>query len=122
MFLNTKGTNDNEVPAELVHFLRYAENSTAECANEQNDSMVQQIHERVTAVKKSREWERKYMRFEELLQKERRQGIERGVQMGEERMRLLISRMIASGDSDKIVLLSDEAVLAEMYQKYGMLE
>ena len=30
IFLNTKGTNDVEVPKELVHFLKYMENSSDE--------------------------------------------------------------------------------------------
>lgn len=68
IFLSTKGQNSNEVPAELVNFLRYVENSTDDCAQQLEDKVVTKLHDRMTALKKSREWERSNMRFEELLQ------------------------------------------------------
>lgn len=69
IFLNTKGTNDDDVPEELLLFLRYVGNSTDEFVAGLDNPAIRKIHNRVTYVKKSREWEGRFMRFEELLQR-----------------------------------------------------
>lgn len=116
MFVNTKGTNKDEVPVELVHFLQYVENSTEDCVKELADDVVRHLHERVERIKESREWERRYMRFEELLQDEREEG--RG--SAESRMLTLIARMTEAGEADKLSMLTDRAFLEEMYRKYEL--
>ena len=70
------------------------------------------------------------MRFEELLQKEHREGrsegyesgradgVLEGREVGEGRMYELVSKMFEAGEGDKIHLLSDKAFLQEMYLKY----
>ena len=58
------------------------------------------------------------MKFEELLQKERKQGHSEGCEAGEKRMHMLISKMLEAGENDKISMLSDKAFLQEMYRKY----
>ena len=115
IFLSTKGKNAGDVPRELVHFLEYVENSTDECATKQDDN-VRHIHQRVTAIKKSREWEQKYMRFEELLNKKYKQGHEEGVQTTV----ILVQKLIEAGEADKIPLLSDESYLNEQCRRYGI--
>lgn len=118
VFLNTKGHNEEEVPAALRHFLHYVEESTEECAEQAADETVRQLHEKVTALKRSREWERRYMTFEEMLTDAREEGHEAGLAEGESRMGLLIRKMSEAGESDKLPLLSDPVFLQEMYQKY----
>lgn len=56
------------------------------------------------------------MRFEELLRKEYKQGHSEG----ESRMYALISKMLESGEADKVPMLSDKAFLQEMYHKYNL--
>ena len=116
IFLNTKGRNPADVPKELVHFLEYVENSTAECVDKQDDERISCIHRRVTAVKTSREWERKYMTFGEMLDKEHREGHREG----RNESILLTKKMVESGEADKIPLLSDENFYAKMCLKYGI--
>ena len=82
--------------------------------------MVTKIHNRVTALKKSREWERSYMKFEELLQDAKAQGHEQGREEGQSRLQKLISRMTEAGENDKLVRLADTVFLQEMYQKYHL--
>ena len=128
VFFNTRGRNKEDVSPELVNFLKYVENSTDECVAALHDDLVQQIHEYVKAIKRSREWRRKYMRFEELLQKERREGhsegyesgLESGREEGETRMLTLITKMTEAGEADKLSGLSDKAFLGEMYRKYEL--
>lgn len=130
VFLNTKGRNREAVSEELVNFLKYVENTTDECVEELKDENIRRIHGHVKAIKSSREWRRKYMRFEELLQKEHREGrnegyesgradgVLEGREVGEGRMHELVSKMFEAGEGDKIHLLSDKVFLQEMYLKY----
>ncbi|MDE7271375.1 MAG: hypothetical protein K2N81_13000, partial [Acetatifactor sp.] len=113
IFLNTKGKNTADVPKELVHFLEYVDNSTAECADKQDDDRIRHIHKRVTTVKESQKWERKYMTFGELLKKEYREGRQTTL--------LLIQKMQEAGEADKISMLSDENFFEEMCHKYGIM-
>ena len=86
------------------------------CAGKQANERISCIHRRVTAIKSSREWERKYMTFGELLQKEHREGH----QEGRTEMLLLTQKMLAAGESDKLSLLSKESFYREMCEKYGV--
>lgn len=129
IFLNTKGKNASDVPGQLLHFLRYIEDSTDECAAEQDDA-VRQIHSRVTTVKRDRTWESRFMRFEELLQKERRKGLEEGRQEGRQeghqeaaaQLQRLIGCMTAAGETELLPKLADAEFLEEMLLKHGLKE
>ncbi len=74
IFLNTKGKNDAEVPAELVHFLKYMEESTDAYVAEVTEESIIQLHERVTELKKQRELEARFMTGEELMRQRERKG------------------------------------------------
>lgn len=120
MFLNTKGKNPQDVPTELVHFPEYTENSTDECAAKQNDHTIRHIHRRVTAVKQNQEWEQKYMLFDELLQKEYAQELQKGRSEGIQTMILLTQKLIDAGETDKIPMLPDENYFEELCRKYNI--
>ena len=85
IFLSTKGKNAEAVPQALVHFLQYIENSSEQCVEALQDETVGRLHNRVRALKKSREWESRYMRFDELLQDAERVGLNRGMEKGIEK-------------------------------------
>ncbi|MBQ9766278.1 MAG: hypothetical protein IJW18_08780, partial [Lachnospiraceae bacterium] len=97
------------------------------------DDNVKQIHKYVSELKRSREWEGRYMRFDELLKKEKKEGyaeghaegletgraegLETGRAVGEADMLKLISKMIEAGEADKVKLLSEDAELLEAMRK-----
>lgn len=83
IFLSTKGENPEDVPAELVHFLKYVEKSTDECVEQANDEKLAKLHKKVKTLKQSRDLEARYMLFEELLQQERNDGKAEGKADGE---------------------------------------
>lgn len=124
VFVSTKGQNEDEVSSELVHFLRYVGNSTDECVEALEDEVVRLLHERIKYIKQSREWERRYMKFEELLQDKYKEGCEFGREEGREegatRMLMLTVKMTEHGEADKIPQLTDKAFLEEMFHKYGL--
>lgn len=78
IFLNTKGTRQENVSKELIHFLRYVEKSTEDVVQEENDTTIKLLHQKVKELKQRRELEVNYMRFEELLQDKWRDGLAEG--------------------------------------------
>lgn len=65
IFLNTKGKNDEDVPKELAHFLKYMEQSTDEYVTGLTDESIIKLHEKVTELKTWRRLEARYMTLEE---------------------------------------------------------
>ena len=62
IFLNTRGTNGDEVPKELVEFLHYMENTTDRAAAETESERIRRIQERVNRAKKSEAVGMRFMR------------------------------------------------------------
>ena len=86
IFLNTRGTNDDEVSQELAEFLHYVEHTTDEAAEHAGSERIRRIHDRVRKVRYSEEvgvkymqaWEEKYYEKEEA----RKEGLQEGLQNG----------------------------------------
>ncbi|MDD2979894.1 MAG: Rpn family recombination-promoting nuclease/putative transposase [Hespellia sp.] len=83
IFLNTKGKNADEVSEELIHFLKYVENTDDETAEESNSELIKKIHECVKKVKSSEEAGVKYMQAWEEKVYEREEGRAEGREEGE---------------------------------------
>ena len=79
VFLSTKGRNDEEVPKELIRFLKFVEADLKESQNDFQDEYVRKLQEFVKHIKQNREMEEKYMLFEELLKDERKEGENAGM-------------------------------------------
>jgi predicted transposase/invertase (TIGR01784 family) len=141
IFLNTKGQNPDEVPPELVTFLKYVEDSSAECAAQTKDERIAKIHDNITRLKKSREWEAHYMTLEEYLHQEAQDWAQEIAQdmakdmaqdiakdMAKDMARdmqnrfiQLVSSMAADGLTDQIPnLQKNPDYLEEMYKKYDL--
>ncbi len=126
IFLNTRGTNSGEVPGLLADFLHYVENTTDTFVQSIPDSReIQFIHQKILDLKESREWERRYMTFEELMRESMEKGIEEGLEKGlkegQNRILTLTSCMIQAGETASIPLLQqDPAFLEEMLVKYHL--
>ena len=136
----TKGTNEETVPKELVSFLQYVTDSTDSYVEQAGDLRLGRIHERIKALKQSRELEGRYMQFGELLKREYDEGYEQGYKTGYESgyrngykigyengceeaaaQRLeLISRMIADGKTDFIPRLKEGTFYQEMRKEYHL--
>lgn len=120
VFLSTKGENNEEVPCQLVRFLKYAEDSSY-AVTEQADPLVQKIDSRITALKRSRGMEVQYMLFSEMLEDERIEGKEEGRLEERDRLFHLMDLMESGGDTHKIPLIrKNPDLLQRMYQKYHM--
>lgn len=51
IFLSTKGQNDSEVPKELIHFLKYMENSTDEYVSQVTDDSIRRLRLNLRGIK-----------------------------------------------------------------------
>lgn len=88
IFLNTKGTNDDEVSQELVDFLHYVESTDEKIAEASESDRIKQIHACVSRIKGSEEagvkymqnWEEKIIEREKALAEGRQEGREEGRQ------------------------------------------
>ena len=78
IFLSTKGENEEEVPKELVNFLKYVEAPLSESEKDFEDDFVARLQKTVKEVKVSREMGARYMTFQELLKDEREAGRKEG--------------------------------------------
>lgn len=86
IFLSTKGENNDEVPAELVEFLHYLEQTTDETAGKSSSEKIHRIHERVRKVKTNeavgvkymQAWEEKYYAEQEARERGHAEGLEAG--------------------------------------------
>ncbi len=82
IFLNTRGTNDDEVSPELIDFLHYVENTTDENAISSESSRIHKIHERVTRIRQNEEMGVRYMRAYEEKHFDIEAGIKQGIKIG----------------------------------------
>ena len=79
IIFNTKGENTDEISEELIHFFGYFDNSTDEYVSKLEDEAIIKLHERIVELKKSRELEAGYMKFEELINGRERQLIKKHI-------------------------------------------
>ena len=82
MFLNTCGENAEDVPEELVSFLKFVHADLKESQTDFQDDYVRQVQKSVTHIKGSREMEERFMLLELLMQDERREGRKEGREEG----------------------------------------
>ena len=94
IFLSTKGKNDEEVPQEMVKFLKFVSAGPEESMRDFGDGFVRRLQTAVHTVKCSREMEGRYMGFQEMLDQQFQAGLTEGRTEGR-----------TEGSSDAIVLL-----------------
>ena len=108
MFLNTRGENAEEVPKELVSFLKFVHADLKESQTDFQDDYVRQVQKSVTHIKGSREMEERFMLLEELLKDEHRQGVQEGIQKGIQKGELKATREILEMTLVKFGQLPDD--------------
>ena len=96
IFLSTKGKNAEEVPKELVHFLKFVKADIKESQGDFQDEYVKQLQKFVEHIKKDREMEERFMLFEELLKEERKSGKEEGREEGRQEGRNKMAEVIVT--------------------------
>ena len=90
------------------------EDGNREYIDGEQDEYLSKLHRHVTAVKRNRETERRYMTVGDLINIEKRELGKRVVK--------LCTILCANGESELIPKLEDEVFLEEMLEKYQLLE
>ena len=84
VFLSTYGENEDEVPRELVNFLKFVKANQEESQNDFQDYFVKQLQDSIRWIKSSREMEERFMIFEEMMKDEREAGKQEGRREGKQ--------------------------------------
>ena len=82
LFLSTRGENEEDVPQELVRFLKFVTADLEESEMDFQDELVKQFQETIHNIKTDREMGERYMIFEEMLREEKQEGRLEGRQEG----------------------------------------
>ena len=133
IFLNTRGTNDDEVSQELAEFLHYVEHTTDEAAEHAGSERIRRIHDRVRKVRNSEEvgvkymqaWEEKYYEKEEARKEGLQEGRAEGRAVGRtegarNKLKDLIKKKLEKGKSIEEIadaLEETEAVIQELIKE-----
>jgi len=115
IFLSTKGKNEDEVPKELVKFLKYVEAEKEESEKDFDDDYVRALQESVRQIKDSRTMKERYMIWQEMLRDERNQG---KIEYGQS---LLVSFLMEMGeipeDVERIVMTQTDPITLNSWIK-----
>ena len=128
IFLNTHGTNENEVSPELVELLNYMENTNT-CPPAKSEKLSE-IQKRVAAIKSSEEVGVKYMQAweEKVLEREagRKEGLEEGLLRGQaEKLKELAAKKKQKGKTPEQAaedLEEDVEVIRRIYEELEIRE
>lgn len=119
IFLNTKGSNDEDVPKELVHFLKYMEQSNDEYVSKLTEESIIRLHEKVTELKKWRRLEARYMTLEEWLKDQLEERVEEELkERVEEELKGREAIAMQAGTKEGIQKAKQDSVL-ELLEEYG---
>ena len=119
VFLSTVGTNENEVPKELVAFLKYAGAEAEESRKDYRDEFVSKLQESVVKVKSNQGMRERFMTWEEIKKEEYRAGHAEGKAEGKAELItiLLASKFPISEElSHQIESINDVAMLDELFK------
>lgn len=116
IFLSTRGENPQEVPENLVNFLKFVKADLRESKEESEDPFVRQLQKTIEKIKVSREMGERFMVFQEMLSEERAAGKQ---EMQKETIVRLLGKLGSLSEAlrKQIEEESDSEVLDNLYEK-----
>ena len=114
--MNTKGTNDAEVPESLVKLLKYIGATVEDSDKDYDDPLVSRLQESVKRIKSDREMGARYMLLEEMMKDEYNAGKK------DDKKELISYFLSQHGNvpksiTDKLADISDESILRNLVKK-----
>ena len=116
MFLNTKGTIQNDEPDELIHFLKFVHDSSISV--DDSDRSLKKLQTIYKSLLTERDLEDNYMRMDWVKEEGRKEGSEEGREEGrEEGKEAILIKMISS---KRKLHISEDAILEELVSVYDL--
>ena len=78
IILSNKGTNDEEISAELLSFLQFTNRALEENTDDSEDLFIRRLQNSIRTIKADRAMGERYMLFQEMLNEEREEGRKEG--------------------------------------------
>lgn len=104
---------------QLVNFLEYVGQETDEV--ETDDDYIRKLQEQIKRIKQNRDWEGKYMLLEEMMRDERMEGMQEGIQKGQERInKLIISLSKQNRNEDIIKAATDREYQEKLLKEFNL--
>ena len=82
---------------------------------------MKMLQERIKSIKKNRDWEEKYMLLEEMMREERMEGMQEGIQKGQERinqLNILLSEQ--NRGEDIIKAATDRDYQEQLFKEFNL--
>ena len=125
IFLSTHGENEDEVPKELVTFLRFVKAGLQESEQNFHDDYVEKLQRTIREIKRDREMEERFMILEEMLKDERKEGrIEgreegraEGLEEGERKKAIEVARYLKSSGTAMELIIGATGLSKEEIEK-----
>ena len=115
VFLSTKGENEDDVPEELVKFLKFVEAKKEDSDQNFDDDYVKSLQESVKQIKDNRTMKERYMIWQEMLRDERNQG---KIEYGQS---LLVSFLMEMGEIpeevERVVMTQTDPIILNTWIK-----
>lgn len=112
IFLNTRGTNADEVGEELVELLRYMEHTDEETSNSCVSTRIHEMQKKIEAIKSYAEVDIRFLKEYEALVLERREAREEGWEEGrqegreegrQEMLRQMVTKKLQKGKTPAVI-------------------
>lgn len=125
IMLSTKGENQEDVPEELVKFLKYVGARLEESEKDFGSEYVRQLQEAVRRVKEDRNMEERQLVLDLVIKDHekaaRKEGIKEGIKEGADRVNRLHLCLIQEGRFDDLKKsASDPDFQQQLFEKYGI--
>ncbi len=102
-----------------MNFLEYVGQETDEV--ETDDDYIRKLQEQIKRIKQNRDWEGKYMLLEEMMRDERMEGMQEGIQKGQERInKLIISLSKQNRNEDIIKAATDREYQEKLLKEFNL--
>ena len=125
IMLSTKGKNQEDVPEELVKFLKYVGARLEESEEDFGSEYVRQLQDAVKRVKGDRNMEERQLVLDLVIKDHekaaRKEGIKEGIKEGADRVNRLHSRLIQEGKFDDLKRSAEDPDFQQqLFEKYGI--
>ena len=79
------------------------------------------LQERIKSIKKNRDWEGKYMLLEEMMREERMEGMQEGIQKGQERINQLNILLLEQNRNEDIIkAITDRDYQEQLFKEFNL--